>query len=68
MNQIGLITKPLGEPMRLFGSAMSAVVFKTMFSALMKFIEHHGILGKIFGFAWRIEYQKRSHTHTRNLS
>jgi hypothetical protein len=40
-------------------SAMTPIVVKAMLSALMKFIEDHEILGKVSGFVWRIEYQKR---------
>jgi hypothetical protein len=40
--------------------AMTAIVFKTKLSALMKFIQQREILGKISAFVWRIEYQKRA--------
>jgi hypothetical protein len=39
--------------------AMTAIIFKSKLSALMKFIQHHQILGNISAFVWRIEYQQR---------
>jgi hypothetical protein len=46
-------------------SAMTAIICKSKLSALMKFIQHHQILGNISAFVWRIEYQQRglSHAH-----
>jgi hypothetical protein len=37
--------------------------FKAKLSALMKFIKDHEILGKVSGFVWRIEYQRRGLPH-----
>jgi hypothetical protein len=48
-------------------SAMTAIVFKTKFSALMKFIQQRRILGKVSAFVWGIEYQKRGLAHAHIL-
>jgi hypothetical protein len=44
-------------------SAIATIIFKMRISALMKFIQHHQILGKISVFVWRIESQKRGLPH-----
>jgi hypothetical protein len=48
-------------------SAMTTIVFKAKLSALMKSIKDHEILGKVSGFAWRIEYQKQGLPHAHIL-
>jgi DNA polymerase III delta prime subunit len=48
-------------------SAMTAIIFKSKLSALMKFIQDHQILGNISAFVWRIEYQQRGLPHAHIL-
>jgi hypothetical protein len=44
-------------------SAIAAITSKIKLSALMNFIQEHQILGKVSGFVWRIDYQKRGLPH-----
>jgi hypothetical protein len=44
-------------------SAIAAIIFKIKLSALMNFIQTHQIMGKVFAFVSRIEYQKRGLPH-----
>jgi hypothetical protein len=37
-------------------SAMTAFIFKIRLSALIRFIQKNGILGRLSAFVWRIEY------------
>jgi hypothetical protein len=48
-------------------SAMTAIIFKSTLSALMKFIQHDQFLGNISAFAWRIKYQQRELPHAHIL-
>jgi hypothetical protein len=48
-------------------SAMGTTTFKTQPSALMQFIQKHEIPGRVPGFVWRIEYQKRGLPHAHIL-
>jgi hypothetical protein len=51
----------------LADSAMDGVIFKTKHSAVMLFIQKPEILGRVSGFVWRIESQKRGLPHAHVL-
>jgi hypothetical protein len=48
-------------------SPMGAIISKAKLSALMEFTQKHEISGRVSGFVWRIEYQKRGLPHARVL-